>query len=521
MSRPSDFRLGRLSLTILIAVSALATFVILSGGHGRTHAEIAALAALHERPGTRTVVAAAPAPAPASAEPTGDSGSDPGSGDSGAGDSGAPASADTSPAAASSDTSTTAGSGDDDSSGSGGSNGSNTTTTTPAGSNLPKVGHVFEIALSTTSYKAAFGRDGAAYLKALEHKGTLLSGYRSLGSSELADNLAVISGQAPNPDTRGGCTKYAEFPTAVVAKANGLVPGTGCVYPETALTIGDQVSASGHVWRAYIEDQGKQTCVHANSNAVDDLALPGSDPGYDSRHNPFIYFHSLLDLGDCATDDLDLTKLPAALSSASKTATFSFLAPSACGDARAIAAGGSGSTNSPSTDPITTTTTGSSTDPITTTTTSSSTTPTTTTTPTTSTSTTTGAATTPTTVGTTAVSGALGSPTAAACPAGPVAIAAENAFVKKWVPLILRSPAYKKDGVLVIALSGDGAKRSGPPARTGALVLSRYARKGKVISTSYSPYSLLRSVEDVLRYTPLAKAKSAPSFASAVLHKTD
>jgi hypothetical protein len=510
MSRPSDFRLGRLSLTILIAVSALATFVILSGGHGRTHAEIAALAALHERPATRTVVAAAPAPAPASAEPAGDSGSNTGSGDSGSGDSGAPSSADTSAPAASSDTSTATGSGDDDSSGSGGSNSSNTTATTPADSNLPKVGHVFEIALSTTSYKAAFGRDGAAYLKALERRGTLLRGYRSLGSSELADNLAMISGQAPNPDTRGGCTTFAEFPTAVVAKANGLVPGTGCVYPETALTIGDQVSASGHVWRAYIEDQGKQTCVHANSNAVDDLALPGADPGYDSRHNPFIYFHSLLDLGDCATDDLDLSKLPAALSSTSKTATFSFLAPSACGDARAIAAGAPGSTSSPSTDPITTTTT----------TTSSSTPPTTSTTPTTTTSTTTGTATTPTTVGTTAVSGALGSPTAAACPAGPVAIAAENAFVKKWVPLILRSPAYKKDGVLVIALSGDGAKRSGPPARTGSLVLSRYARKGKVITTNYSPYSLLRSLEDVLGYTPLAKAKSAPSFASAVLHKT-
>jgi hypothetical protein len=29
----------------------------------------------------------------------------------------------------------------------------------------------------------------------------------------------------------------------------------------------------------------------------------------------------------------------------------------------------------------------------------------------------------------------------------------------------------------------------------------------------------LRSLEDILRYTPLAKAKSAPSFASAVLRK--
>jgi phosphatidylinositol-3-phosphatase len=496
MSSLLDLRPSRLSLTILIALSALATFVILSGGRGRTHAETAALAALHERPATRTVVVAAAPAAPAgrarpnSATPTGDNGSGAGSPASA---SPSPASADTSDSAAtdtSGDTTTT--------NGSTAANTSTTTTTPSAVSDLPKVGHVFEIALSTTSYKAAFGHGAAPYLHSLERKGTLLRGYHSLGSSELADNLAMISGQAPNPDTRGGCTTYAEFPTAVVAKANGLVPGTGCVYPETALTLGDQVSSSGHIWRAYVEDQGKQACVHANSNAVDDLPLPGADPGYDSRHNPFVYFHSLLDLGDCATDDLDLSRLPAALSSASKTATFSFLAPSACGDARAIAGG----TDPTSTDPTTTTT-------------SSSTTPATGTTPST------GTATTPTTAGTTTVSGALGSPTAAACPAGPVGIAAENTFLQRWVPVILRSPAYKKDGVLVIAVSGDGAKRSGPHVRTGALVLSRYTRKGRAIATAYSPYSLLRSLEDMLRYTPLAKAKSAPSFASAALRKTN
>jgi hypothetical protein len=488
MSSLFDFRRNRLSLAILIALSALATVVILSGGHGRTSAERAALAALHERPATRTVVAAAPATqaGPNSATPAASDGS---GGGSPAPQSGAPASTDTSDSAPADDTG--------DTTSANGSDASTTTTTTSSpDSNLPKVGHVFEIALSTTSYKAVLGHGGAQYLRSLEREGTLLSGYHSLGSSELADNLAMISGQVPNPDTRGGCMRYAEFPTAVVAKANGLVSGVGCVYPETALTIGDQVSSSGHVWRAYIEDQGKQACVHANSNALDDLALPGAGPGYDSRHNPFIYFHSLLDLGDCATDDVDLSKLPAALSAVSKTATFSFLAPSACGDARAITGGAAGST-----DPTTTTAT---------TTSPSSTTPTTTTT---------GTSTTPTAAATGEVSGALGTPTAAACPAGPVGVTAENTFLKHWVPLILRSPAYKKDGVLVIALSGDGAKRSGPQLRTGALLLSRYVRHDRVIATAYSPYSLLRSLEDMLRYTPLAKAKSAPSFATAALRQ--
>jgi hypothetical protein len=279
------------------------------------------------------------------------------------------------------------------------------------------------------------------------------------------------------------------------------------VYPETALTIGDQVSSSGHVWRAYLEDMGKETCAHPNSNAVDDVALPGTEPGYDSRHNPFVYFHSLLDLGDCSTDDLDLSKLPAALASTSKTATFSYLAPNACGDARATTA---------ATDPTTTSSGTSTTSTSTTTPTTSSTTTTTSTTTagSTTTTSTTSASATPT-----VVSGALGTPSAAACPSGPVGITAEDAFLKTWVPRILRSPAYKHNGVLVIAFSGDGLKRSGSPVATGALVLSRYAHRGKTITKAFSPYSLLRSLEDMLRYTPLARAKSAPSFAAAVLTK--
>jgi hypothetical protein len=122
-------------------------------------------------------------------------------------------------------------------------------------------------------------------------------------------------------------------------------------------------------------------------------------------------------------------------------------------------------------------------------------------------------------VSSTVVSGALGAPAPAACPAGAVGIAAEDAFLSTWVPRILSSPAYKKDGVLVIAFAGDGVKPAGPQVRTGALVLSRFARRGKAITAAFSPYSLLRSVEDMLRYTPLADAKSAPSFASTVLTK--
>ena len=46
--------------------------------------------------------------------------------------------------------------------------------------------------------------------------------------------------------------------------------------------------------------------------------------------DPFVYFHSLLDLGDCSADDLPLGRLSADLRKAEKTPSFSFIAPTLC-----------------------------------------------------------------------------------------------------------------------------------------------------------------------------------------------
>ena len=517
-----EIRLSRLSLAALAALSLVATVVIISGGGTRTSAQIAAAAALHGHP-VRVVTApgSAPAPAPASG------GAIPSSGPSTA--AAAPVQVSASPSSASSaDVGATSAPGAGTSSGasspsasagapqSGGtpdtSSSSTTTSTSPAApsvpADLPKVRHVFEIALSTTSYATAFAPDSSApYLRSLVPKGTLLSGFHSLGSGELADNLALVSGQGPNAETAAGCPKYAEFPTGTTAKSNGLVAGDGCVYPETALTIGDQVTASGHVWKAYVADMGKQTCAHPDSNTADDGELPGTEPGYDTTHNPFIYFHSLLDLGDCSSNDSDLSRLEPALKKASGDPTFSFIAPGECDDA---ANGGVGAPPTTSTTTTTTSTSSSTTTAATTTTA-----PTTSST-TTSTGTSTGTATEPGTTSTPS------SPTGApgACPADqPVGLAAEDAFLRLWIPRILASPAYGAGGMLVIAFTAAGTKNAGQPVRTGALVLSRFGRRGKTVTQSYGPYAVLRSIEQLLGYEPLAHAKSAPSFAHAVLRK--
>ena len=110
-----------------------------------------------------------------------------------------------------------------------------------------------------------------------------------------------------------------------------------------------------------------------------------------------------------------------------------------------------------------------------------------------------------------------------------------DAFMKVWVPRILASPAFRKDGVLVItADESDGPRTdataccglgpapnaalpgiTGPGGgRIGALVISRWTRGGTVSDTAYDHYSLLGSVEDLfgLPHLGYAAAPGHPRF---------
>jgi phosphatidylinositol-3-phosphatase len=313
-------RFSRLQLAVLGALSVLASALIISSALGRSPAQTAALVALRQRPVVYRIASpSAPAatPAPAST-PSPDT------------------TAASTPTSSASDTSTSADTTSDASGTDTGDTSTTPTSGTTASSTDAKVKHVYVIALSTPGYAAAFGRGSVAtYLNGtLRRQGTLLSGYRSLGGDELPDYLAMVSGQGPNPDTAAGCSTYAEFPTGASAASDGLVSGSGCVYPDTALTIGDQVTAAGQTWKAYIGGMGS-ACVHPNSNSLDEPPAPGSSDQYDTRHNPFIYFHSLLDLGGCSENDVSIDELPHDLHKGKRTPRYLFIAPDACLDASA------------------------------------------------------------------------------------------------------------------------------------------------------------------------------------------
>lgn len=138
----------------------------------------------------------------------------------------------------------------------------------------------------------------------------------------------------------------------------------------------------------------------------------------------------------------------------------------------------------------------------------------------------------------------------------PGGLLSADRFLQKYVPQILISPAFKKDGLLIVTFdeaevyirknkleSGDvsaccdeppgpnthtgtvfGTHDKGPGilgpggGRIGAVLLSRYIKEGTVSDVPYNHYSLLRSVEDIfgLKHLGYAGQKGLKSFGEDV-----
>jgi hypothetical protein len=195
------------------------------------------------------------------------------------------------------------------------------------------VKHVFVISLTSPGYEQSLGAQSQMpYLSAtLRPQGELLSNYTLLGEGPLPNGIAAISGQPPNTATDAGCPTHEEF-SSVTANSNGVLAGSGCVYPVETQTLADQLTLDKLTWHAYADDMvdpaGKPSnCVYPNPGEGSGSAQPG---GYAASQNPFVYFHSLLDLGDCSENDVPLEQLGKDLGKADKTPSYSFIAPTPC-----------------------------------------------------------------------------------------------------------------------------------------------------------------------------------------------
>ena len=206
------------------------------------------------------------------------------------------------------------------------------TPSTPA-AEAGRVKHVFVISLASPGYEQSLGgQSQMPYLSAtLRPQGELLSNYSLLDAAALPNEIAAISGQPPNASTSTECPTYAEFPPTAKADAKGVLSAVGCVYPVETLTLADQLGSGRFSWHAYVDGMvdpagSPANCVHPGAEEAE-AVVPG---GYAARQNPFVYFHSLLDLGDCASNDVPIDQLTADLRKAEKTPNFSYIAPTPC-----------------------------------------------------------------------------------------------------------------------------------------------------------------------------------------------
>jgi len=182
---------------------------------------------------------------------------------------------------------------------------------------------------------------------------------------------------------------------------------------------------------------------------VDPTERAAPNDEYAAKHNPFVYFHAIIDSASCQTNVVPLTELESALRTTDRTPNFVFIAPNLCHDGH----------DQP-------------------------------------------------------------------CINGePGGLESADAFLRRWVPIITSSPAFRANGLLVITFdesigldataccdepTGPNTKKpgfNGPGGgRIGAVVLSPFVAPATVSDVPYNHYSLLRTVEDIFGLSHLGYA---------------
>lgn len=343
-----------------------------------------------------------------------------------------------------------------------------TTDTTPTSTTEdpvpPPINHAYVIVLADQDVAAAAQQpDTTPYLaKTLAPKGTVLSGYRAIAKGSLPNSVALVSGQGPTPQTAAGCPTYTDISPGDIGK-NGQELGTGCVASVQSGTIGDQLAANGSTWHAYVEGPDGAGCRRPAAGEKDPHQAPQPGDAAVTWRNPFAYFHTAMDNPDCAKLITGLDALDKDLAAGSKAPAVSYIVPDRCHDGSA-------------------------------------------------------------------------DPCAEGAPAG---AAAADAWLSTVVPRILASKAYKDGGLLAITSDRtevNGAddpaccrpktypnlKDAGEGGRVGALLVSPYVAKGKLVETSFSHFTLLRTLEDIFKLPALGYAglKTAGSLFPDVVEST-
>jgi hypothetical protein len=209
--------------------------------------------------------------------------------------------------------------------------------------------HVFVVMLENKSYNETFASNSAApYLATtLPSQGVLLQQYYGTGHVSLDNYISFLGGQSPTIETDNDCTTGFNTITPGTVGASGQVAGSGCVYPASVQTLADQLTAANFTWKGYMGDMGNDparesaTCGHPAIGTIDGTQTAEAPSGisatgdaYATRHNPFMYFHSIIDsTSSCQQHVVNLEKnLSSDLQSVATTPNFVFITPNLCDD---------------------------------------------------------------------------------------------------------------------------------------------------------------------------------------------
>jgi hypothetical protein len=220
---------------------------------------------------------------------------------------------------------------------------------TPTASTLPAIGHVFTIVLENEDFARSFGTGQveSPYLsRTLVQQGAFVPNYYGTGHASLDNYIAMTSGQGPNPRTQGDCDDSSILggDGSLHFDADGQAIGTlGCTYPASVQSIATQLTTAGYSWKGYMQDMDAQpgvrrtTCRGPATDRIIENPVPVGNPkspdDYRNKHNPFGYYHSVVDdLAYCDARDVPLSGFAADLQSVATTPNFSFVVPNQCDD---------------------------------------------------------------------------------------------------------------------------------------------------------------------------------------------
>jgi hypothetical protein len=318
---------------------------------------------------------------------------------------------------------------------------------------VPPIHHVFVINIENEDEDNTWGdASRAPYLaKTLRAKGVLLDNYYGTAHNSEPNSIAQISGQGPNASMQFDCQTFSDFQQVASASQGQAVGTVGCVFPKSVKTIADQIAAKGRSWRGYMDGMAAP-CQHPAIGSVDTTQKATKRSQYATRHDPFMYFHSIIDRpGYCRAHVVNLNRLTRDLRTVRTTRNLTYITPDLCDDGHDA-----------------------------------------------------------TCVDRRRKGG----------------LAGVDAFMKTWVPRILSSPAYRRNGMLIItADESDGptsdssaccgetstnvpqAGLAGPGGgAVGALVISPWTQGGTWSTTPYNHYALLASLEEIFRLPKLGYA---------------